>query len=153
MGGSQENAGPSHDTDANVSPTDSPEPTSGNDPVNTPGPSRLVKNVASAVADMVERACALHDEGAEVVNLRGLATSNPFAFRVATMCSGTEAPIFFIKMLMEAFVATGMNDELFRFRHVFSVEKVPYKQAYISRNTDAIVFRDVLDLAGVKNYA
>lgn len=108
---------------------------------------RPVNNVASAVVDMVNRACALHGENAEAVDLHCLAKSNKFAFRVATMCSGTEAPIFFIKMLMETFVTTGSNEELFRFRHVFSVEKEPFKQAYIMRNTDAIVFRDVLDFA------
>lgn len=114
---------------------------------------RLVKNVASAVVDIVERACALHEEDAEVVNLRRLALLDPFAIRVATMCSGTEAPIIFIRMFLETFVTAGTNHELFRFQHVFSVEKEPFKQAYILRNTDAIVFRDVVDFTGLDNLA
>ena len=66
--------------------------------------------------------------------------------RVATMCSGTEAPILALKMLSDALQAEyGVS---FPIEHLFSCEIVPFKQAYIERNfRPPLLFRDIRELA------
>lgn len=80
-------------------------------------------------------------------DLKELARAGGFSFNVVTMCSGTEAPIFALKLIQNAFFQI-IGCELFRFKHLFSVEIEPFKQEYIRRNTDAPVFRDVRDFCG-----
>ncbi|CAG7963452.1 unnamed protein product [Penicillium olsonii] len=65
--------------------------------------------------------------------------------RVATMCSGTEAPLLALEMIQ-----TGMDLQL-RVSHAFSCEIVPLKQSYIERNfRPPILFRDITELGGDK---
>ena len=52
--------------------------------------------------------------------------------RVATMCSGTESPLVAIQMVGEALKEC--SDLNLQIEHLFSVEIVPFKQAYIERN-------------------
>lgn len=101
-----------------------------------------INNVYDAFRDLLER--ILHKEEFSII--LDIAVAGGLMMNVATMCSGTEAPIFALKLLQaEFFALTGL--ELLRTRHLFSVEIEPYKQAYIRRNTDAPVFRDVRDFA------
>jgi len=82
--------------------------------------------------------------------LRTIAAQGGFHFRVGTICSGTEAPIFALKLIQESFQYHDQDStqRLVTFEHVFSVEIEPFKQAYISRNAPgSIVFRDVTDFA------
>jgi hypothetical protein len=65
--------------------------------------------------------------------------------RVATMCSGTDAPIFALEQIQESFSRFYPGSEFLRTEHVFSVEIVPFKQSWILRHTDAIVFRDLYE--------
>ncbi|GAA5990551.1 hypothetical protein JCM10908_003126 [Rhodotorula pacifica] len=69
--------------------------------------------------------------------------------RVATMCSGTEAPILALKLMMRALEAqTGVCGEI---DHVFSAEIDAFKQAYIERNfAPPLLFRDVTELPNDK---
>ncbi|GLA58790.1 hypothetical protein AtubIFM54640_008897 [Aspergillus tubingensis] len=65
--------------------------------------------------------------------------------RIATVCSGTESPILALEMvqkhLQEQFNMT------FEFRHIFSAEIDPLRQAYIQRNfRPPRLFRDVREL-------
>ena len=66
--------------------------------------------------------------------------------RIATMCSGTEAPIIALRLISEACVAScGCSLHI---EHVFSCEIEPFKQAYILRNfTETLLFRDVRELS------
>lgn len=69
--------------------------------------------------------------------------------RVGTMCSGTEAPVFAMQMIVDAMNSLRPGEEggrLLEFEHVFSAEIVPWKQAWCLRNVDATVFRDVQDM-------
>jgi inhibitor of KinA sporulation pathway (predicted exonuclease) len=80
--------------------------------------------------------------------LQAIAESGGLRFRVGTICSGTEAPIFALKLIREISQVLNFKSALVQFEHVFSVEKEPFKQAYISRNAPgSIIFRDVVDLA------
>ncbi|KAI1806080.1 hypothetical protein F4811DRAFT_569594 [Daldinia bambusicola] len=72
--------------------------------------------------------------------------------RVATLCSGTESPIFALKMLQESFDRMRPDRQFLKFSHVFSAEIEPFKQAYIARNTEgAIIFNNVLDFIDPKD--
>ncbi|KAF4160765.1 hypothetical protein CNMCM6069_007550 [Aspergillus lentulus] len=65
--------------------------------------------------------------------------------RVVTMCSGTESPLLALEMVQNVLRKSfGKN---FEFRHLFSAEIVPFKQAYIERNFHPrFLFRDVKQL-------
>ncbi|CBF70236.1 hypothetical protein AN6076.2 [Aspergillus nidulans FGSC A4] len=65
--------------------------------------------------------------------------------RVATVCSGTESPLLALEMVKEN-LQKYFNRDL-DFKHLFSAEIVPYKQAYIERNfRPRLLFRDVAEL-------
>lgn len=87
--------------------------------------------------------------------------------RVVTVCSGTESPLLALEMVQESmsFVLSLVVLSLsgrqliqcidlrkhfgkdFEFRHLFSAEIVPFKQAYIERNFHPrFIFRDVTQL-------
>ena len=82
----------------------------------------------------------------------GLGLSNVFdnlprtrRVSIATMCSGTEAPIFALEMIREELADKGMNLVI---EHLFSAEIVPFKQAFIERNfRPEIIFRDITELS------
>ncbi|KAI1081089.1 hypothetical protein F5B20DRAFT_71375 [Whalleya microplaca] len=97
-----------------------------------------ITNVHAAFEDLVKRGI---EEGLDKIANRG-----GYKLRVATMCSGTEAPVFSLKMIAEAFRRAHPEKQLLEFSHIFSAEIVDFKQAYISRNTEgSIIFRDVKD--------
>ncbi|KAL4807283.1 hypothetical protein BDV18DRAFT_159502 [Aspergillus unguis] len=65
--------------------------------------------------------------------------------RVATVCSGTESPLLALEMVKENLQKHFGRD--LPFKHLFSAEIVPYKQAYIERNFHPrLIFRDVAEL-------
>jgi hypothetical protein len=80
--------------------------------------------------------------------LTTIARNGGLYFRVGTICSGTEAPIFSLKLIKEISQSLTDGRMVIQFNHVFSVENEPFKQAYISRNAlGSTVFRDVVDFA------
>ena len=86
---------------------------------------------ASALAALVGRDAAVGGH-LQVMRQHG-------ALHVATICSGTEAPIIALQLL-------GVP-----VRHLFSCEIEPVKQAYIYRNfAPEVLFRDVRDLGGAQ---
>ncbi|KAL2872557.1 putative SNF2 family helicase [Aspergillus lucknowensis] len=65
--------------------------------------------------------------------------------RVVTVCSGTESPLLALEMVRENLQKHFDRD--FNFKHLFSAEIVPFKQAYIERNFHPrLIFRDVAEL-------
>ena len=109
-----------------------------------PKASKVAKSVAKAITDpqdmftdMVKRA---GEPLASVVRSRG---GKPL--RVATMCSGTEAPMIALTHIKKAILEVhglSLNVE-----HVFSCEIEPFKQAYIEANFQpAKLFRDIREL-------
>ncbi|CEL01085.1 hypothetical protein ASPCAL00677 [Aspergillus calidoustus] len=65
--------------------------------------------------------------------------------RVVTVCSGTEAPLLALEMVKDN-LRKHSNKNL-NFKHLFSAEIVPFKQAYIERNFHPpLLFRDVAEL-------
>ncbi|KAI1463863.1 uncharacterized protein F4812DRAFT_463192 [Daldinia caldariorum] len=99
-----------------------------------------ISNVYAAFQDIARRSEEL------------LGGDDQIDLRVATLCSGTESPIFALKMLQESFDRLQPDRQFFKFSHVFSAEIEPFKQAYIARNTEgAIIFNNVLDFIDPKD--
>jgi hypothetical protein len=73
---------------------------------------------------------------------------SPVKLNVATLCSGTDAPIFALGLIQDALQTNGFGPG-FEFRHLFSCEIEPFKQGFIRRNLppDTLIFRDVVELA------
>jgi hypothetical protein len=103
-----------------------------------------IDNVYDAFKDLLQ--VILDNKHNRFPDLLAIAKNGGFTINVGTMCSGTDAPVFALKLLQsEFFSLTGL--ELFRMNQQYAVEIEPYKQAYIRRNTNAQVFRDVRDFA------
>ncbi|KAF4768752.1 hypothetical protein HAV15_002601 [Penicillium sp. str.  len=70
--------------------------------------------------------------------------------RVATMCSGTEAPLLALELIQTGKCsAVWQRPQQLRISHAFSCEIVPFKQSYIERNfRPPILFRDITELGG-----
>ncbi|KAF2688013.1 hypothetical protein K458DRAFT_294513 [Lentithecium fluviatile CBS 122367] len=74
--------------------------------------------------------------------LKALSELGNRCLNVATMCSGTEAPIIALELLSQALEQRGIVG--IRVNHRFSAEINPSKQAYIERNFQPkLLFRDV----------
>ncbi|KAI1142492.1 hypothetical protein F5Y05DRAFT_228274 [Hypoxylon sp. FL0543] len=100
-----------------------------------------ISNVDEAFLDIVDRSKGLLIDGSGRLHLR-----------VATLCSGTEAPIWALKMLVEFFERAQPGRRFLNLSHVFSAEITPFKQAYIARNAPgAILFNDVRDFIEPEN--
>ena len=98
-----------------------------------------ISNVHQAFMDTLSQ----HKSAIDVV-----ADKNGYELRVGTICSGTEAPIFALKLIKDIAKLLTNGRPFIEFNHLFSVENEPFKQAYISRNAPgSIVFRDVVDFA------
>ena len=83
-----------------------------------------------------------------------LAVAGGFKIRVATMCSGTDAPIFALELINKAFTTSNPNHHhLLEIEHVFSVENVDWKAAFIHRNASSMVFSDVRDFGSEQSEA
>ena len=69
----------------------------------------------------------------------------PLSLNVATVCSGTDSPIFALNLIQEA--ARNLGKDLIHFRQIFACEIETFKQAFIRRNTDQqLIFRNVVEL-------
>ncbi|KAK4042658.1 hypothetical protein C8A01DRAFT_13781 [Parachaetomium inaequale] len=79
---------------------------------------------------------------------------SPITLNVATLCSGTEAPIFGLNLIQDALEANGYGAG-FEFEHLFSCEIEPFKQGFIRRNLPpgTLIFRDVVELASAAGSA
>ena len=74
-----------------------------------------------------------------------LASKMERPLRVATMCSGTEAPLLALELVSRA--CEVQKESPLAVTHVFSSEVEPFKQAYIERNfAPPLLFRDVREL-------
>lgn len=114
------------------------------DDIAAPGKNQLrldlkpITNVYQAFKDMLSKCQS---------DIITIAKDGGFQLRVGTMCSGTEAPVFALKLIKEISQILTNGPMFVEFDHLFSVENEPFKQAYISRNAPgSIVFCDVVDL-------
>lgn len=75
--------------------------------------------------------------------------ANPL--RLGTACSGTDAPALAMGIIQEQLKLRGCDD-LFHFDHKYSCENEPFKQSYIARNFDSLLYPDIGKLANEKPY-
>jgi len=72
--------------------------------------------------------------------------------RLGTACSGTDAPASALAMIQEQLKlrssssSLSSKDDFFHYQHVFSCEMEPFKQAYLARNFDSILYPDITKL-------
>ena len=96
-----------------------------------------ITNIYEIFADFAEKSAKFE-----------LQSAWPRDMRLATMCSGTEAPLLAMQLMKQATARHGKKflDFPLDFTHVFSVEIEPFKQAYIERNfSPPLLFRDVTE--------
>ncbi|KAK8040635.1 DNA repair protein rad8 [Apiospora marii] len=105
---------------------------------------RPVTNPLRAFIEMVKKATS--KESLEFADLKRIADQGGITFKVATLCSGTESPIFALQLIQQALYSiSGL--QLFRFEHLLAAEWNPFKQAFASRNSDSgAMFNDIRDL-------
>ncbi|KAI0538137.1 hypothetical protein GGR58DRAFT_313121 [Xylaria digitata] len=85
------------------------------------------------------------------VEIMEIADNGGYYLRVATICSGTEAPILALRIANEVCQLFTGKRTFMEYDHLFSVENEGFKQAYIARNaSDSICYRDVVDFADRK---
>lgn len=76
---------------------------------------------------------------------RNILDRKPLSINVATVCSGTDSPIFALSLIQEA--ARNLGKDFLHFSHKFACEIETFKQAFIRRNTDqSLIFRNVIEL-------
>ncbi|KAI1336882.1 hypothetical protein F5Y15DRAFT_189801 [Xylariaceae sp. FL0016] len=96
-----------------------------------------IANVFEAFLDMIKKLD---------MDIKKILHNGGIHLRVATMCSGTEAPILSLNLIVESSRRLSHEQDFLSFDHLFSVEIEPFKQSYIARNAPgATVFRDVMD--------
>ncbi|XXH03929.1 hypothetical protein Hte_010337 [Hypoxylon texense] len=100
-----------------------------------------IATIDAAFRDMIVREKQLMDPD----------TTGAAHISVATMCSGTEAPIEALRMITDMQSWVNPGEEHFTFMHKFSVEIEKYKQTYIHRNTNATLFNNMLDFINPKD--
>jgi C-5 cytosine-specific DNA methylase len=71
--------------------------------------------------------------------------------RLGTACSGTDAPALAMTMVQEQIEKRRWNNNTnknmsFHYEHIFSCEVDPFKQAYLARNFDSILYPDICKL-------
>jgi hypothetical protein len=70
---------------------------------------------------------------------------HPMVIRIATVCSGTEAPLYALGMISEVVRNKGLKN--FQVKHVFSCEIEGFKQSFINRNHDSpLIYRNVINI-------
>ena len=93
---------------------------------------RLVGGQVDKIAGLLDRALAQD---------RNLATAS-CPLTLGTACSGTDAPALALSLVKEQLELRNKGDA-FVFKHEFSCEKEPFKQAYLARNFDSILYPDI----------
>jgi len=90
------------------------------------------------------------DEIARIGASRWLSRSRPL--RIATVCSGTDAPAMALDRVFQCLAERGGQlvgrDRPRMMEHVFSCENVPFKRSFIASTTDPpLLFNDVTEIA------
>jgi hypothetical protein len=144
------------EVDARTVDSSGDEPVAGNLSGNETGDAREAASTSSTGLDLrsapiVEVADMFVDMVAKVAagdHGHLLNASQPVSLNVATLCSGTDAPVFALHLVEKASLALGFGSSVV-LDHLYSCEIEPYKQAFLRRNvsSSAIIFRDVVEMA------
>ena len=69
---------------------------------------------------------------------------------LGTACSGTDAPALAMTLVKEQLELRGLGN-VFGYSHEFSCEVDPFKQAYLARNFDSVLYPDIARLVDLDN--
>jgi len=86
------------------------------------------------IAKLLERALS---NGQQLAN-----GSQQNMLKLGTACSGTDAPSLAMGMIQEQLGMRGLTN-LFHFDHLYSCENEPFKQSYLARNFDSVLYPDI----------
>jgi site-specific DNA-cytosine methylase len=98
--------------------------------------------IGGLVGQQVDKIQSLFKRAMENGNLLG-GTGMPL--KLGTACSGTDAPSLALTLVQEQLELRGLGD-LFHHSHAFSCENEPFKQAYLARNFDSVLYPDICKL-------
>ncbi len=125
-----------------------PGPANGNSP---PRPARgnERENVWDSTRDKVFEVDHIFEYLVETLRSHGLDAllGTTTSFKIATVCSGIDAPIFALRAIVKA-AESLQYGPLVEFEHVFACEIEPFKQTLLWRNSKPRhIFRDVVELS------
>ena len=114
------------------------------DAAQSPKSARVSVDLSSVFREQVKKAASLGQLKSDKLGA--------MKFNVATLCSGTDAPILACEAFQEACRVLELGN-LIEFNQLFSCEIEPFKQAYIRRNTKTplLIFRDVVEVGNLKS--
>ena len=98
--------------------------------------------IGRLVGQQVDKIQSLFKRAMENGNLLG---STGMPLKLGTACSGTDAPSLALTLVQEQLELRGLGD-LFHHSHAFSCENEPFKQAYLARNFDSVLYPDICKL-------
>mmetsp|Transcript_36589 Transcript_36589/g.88683 ORF Transcript_36589/g.88683 Transcript_36589/m.88683 type:complete len:2159 (+) Transcript_36589:2-6478(+) len=97
--------------------------------------SRLVGEQVDRIQPLLQRALKANNHlGSETMPLK-----------LGTACSGTDAPALALTLVQEQLRLRNLEQEL-HYEHTFSCEVEPFKQAYLARNFDSLLYPDICKL-------
>lgn len=70
--------------------------------------------------------------------------SEQMPLKLGTACSGTDAPALALTLVQEQLELRGLTK--LQYEHKFSCEVEPFKQAYLARNFDSVLYPDICNL-------
>eukprot|EP00980_Cylindrotheca_fusiformis_P003492 scaffold781_cov132-Cylindrotheca_fusiformis.AAC.11 len=100
--------------------------------------------ISRLVGDQVDKVFHLLQRSLQADGNLGSRT-NPL--QLGTACSGTDAPALALTLVQEQLELRN-NSSVLNFEHMFSCEVEPFKQAYLARNFDSLLYPDISKLKG-----
>jgi len=111
---------------------------------------QLIGEQVDKIGGLLLRSIGKHDSDADQImdSVRGLGSKENL-LKLGTACSGTDAPALALILIQEQMELRGLRKEenkRLEFEHEFSCEVDPFKQAYLARNFDSILYPDIAKL-------
>jgi len=107
---------------------------------------KILDQKSAPIADVTEMFSDMVNKVAQGPKRAGF--KRTYEIGVATVCSGTDAPIFALHLIEKAALALNLGPTV-KVNHLYSCEIEPFKQAFIRRNvpSSVTIFRDVVEMA------
>ena len=110
-----------------------------NEPLDPCGMEATDDIIDSIVGEQLDRCLSLLCKALEYDGENSTLGSKNNPLLLGTACSGTDAPALALTLVQEQLEKRGLGD-IFKHNHAFSCEKEPFKQAYLARNFDSVLY-------------
>jgi hypothetical protein len=97
--------------------------------------------ISMLVGEQVDKIQLLLQRALDANNHLG---SHHMPLKLGTACSGTDAPALALTLVQEQLALRGLQK--LDYEHKFSCEVEPFKQAYLARNFDSLLYPDICKL-------